>query len=360
MCERRLGACALYRPGDDPREARDVSEQAPAQFERLRASLRAVERDHGRYEGAGSAEWPEAIRRGVQGEVEAAPEVASLLEDADVRVRRKAAEVCFGLRAPATIAELRRALAQDEDDEVRRWAALALARLGGGIAPAVESMAQGASREWRRRAAFVLAERGDERACDEIAAWWTEILPPAGQGSAEGEPGRLTMDLAHVLELLTATRNARCRAAVPALVSALEDVRARPYVADLLGALGDARARGPLLAVFADESHVTTRPHEARALLALGAQAKAWPGGTTDASVTLAVPKGPARLLVLVSDPGATLEGSVDGRPGSPGGEGDVRLVELGPEHAPNVRFRLRVSSGSLLAAWVASTGRLD
>ena len=360
VCERRLAACALYRPGDDPGEKRDASQQAPSRFESLRASLRAVERDHGRYEGAGGGDWPEAIRRGMQGEVEAAPDVASLLEDADVRVRRKAAEVCFGLRAPAAVAELRRALARDEDDEVRRWAALALARLGAPVDPAVDSMARGASREWRRRAALVLAERGEERACDEIAAWWTEVLPPPGQGSALGEPGRLSMDLAHVLELLAATRNARCGAAVPALVSALEDVRARPYVADVLGALGDMRARAPLLAVFADESYVTSRPHEARALLALGAEAKAWPGGTAEASLTLAVPKGAARLLALVSDPEAALGGTVDGRPCSPSGEGDVRLVEVGPDHAPYVRFSLRVSSGRLLAAWVASTGRLD
>ena len=53
---------------------------------------------------AGSA-WPEALRRGLQGDVDAAPDVAALLDDADVAIRRKAAEVCFapsraGDRAP--------------------------------------------------------------------------------------------------------------------------------------------------------------------------------------------------------------------------------------------------------------------
>jgi hypothetical protein len=147
---------------------------------------------------------------------------------------------------------------------------------------------------------------------------------------------------------------------VPALVSALEDVRARPYVAEVLGALGDARARAPLLAVFAAETQVTTRPHEARALLALGAHAKAWPPGTPDGNVTVAVPRGPARLLALVSDPQASFEASIDGKPSIPVGEGAVRLVELGPDHGPNVRVELRVSAGDLVAMWVAPTGRLD
>jgi hypothetical protein len=359
VCQRRIAACALYRPDDDAAEQRDFAADAPGPMGRLRSSLRAVERDHGRYEAAGGAEWPEAIRRGMQGEIDSAADVASLLDDADVAIRRKAAEVCFGLRSPETAPKLRRALDRDEDLDVRRWAALALVRLGDPIAPLVDTMAHGAG-DWRRRASLVLAERGDERVCDEIAAWWTAILPSPGEAKAEGEPGRLAMDLVHVEELLDATRKARCTSAVPALVSALEDVRARPYVADVLGGLGDPRARAPLLAALAAETQVTTRPHEARALLALGAQTKAWSPGTPAASVTVAVPRGPVRLLALVSDPGAALEGSADGKARVPAGEGAVRLLELGPDHGPNVRVELRVSTGDLVAIWVAPSGRLD
>jgi arylsulfatase A-like enzyme len=364
VCQRRIAACALYRPDDDAAERRDFSRDEPGQLDRLRSTLRAVERDHGRYEAAGGAEWPEAIRRGMQGEVDSAADVASLLEDADVAIRRKAAEVCFALRSPATVPELRRSLGRDEDLDVRRWAALALVRLGDPIAPLVLAMTHGAGAganpEWRRRAALVLAERGDDRVCDEIAAWWSAILPPPSQAKAEGEPGRLAMDLVHVEELLEATRKARCTSAVPALVNALEDVRARPYVADALGALGDARARAPLLAVFARETQVTTRPHEAHALLALGAPTKAWPPGTSAARGTVALPKGPVRLLALVSDPDASLEGSVDGKPCVPAGEGSVRLVELGPNHGPAARLELQVSAGDVVAVWVAPTGPVD
>jgi hypothetical protein len=360
ICERRIAACTLYGIAGDAGERRDRAGDEPAKFQQMRATLRSVERDHGRYEDAGGASWPEAIRRGLQGEVDAAPDVASLLDDADVAIRRKAGEVCFLLHAPETGPALRRALLRDEDDEARRWAALALVRIGEPVSPQVDALARDASRDWRRRAALALAERGEERACDEIAAWWVDVLPPAGQGSAEGKPGRLTLDLAHIEELLGATRAARCRAAVPMLVGALEDVRARPYVADALGALGDARARSPLLALLAAESNVTTRPHEARALLSLGAAAKAWPAGTGEANVTLAVLPGDARLLLLLSDAAASLEASVDGTPVPSTGEGAVRIVELGHIHPAHPHFALRVSSGDLLAAWVASTGRLD
>jgi len=198
--------------------------------------------------------------------------VASLLDDADVKIRRAAASVCFALRVPSTLPAVRRAGERDEDDEVRRWCALAAARMGGPLSPRVEGMLGDPDRDWRRRAALVLAERGDPRACEEVASWWSEVAPD-GRPWADGEPARMSIDLPHAQELLAATSRARCRAAVGGLVRALEDVRARPYVADTLGALGDARAIAPLLALLAAEPYVTTRPHEVEALRALGVHA---------------------------------------------------------------------------------------
>src|SRR6202044_706644 len=137
---------------------------------------------------------------------------------------------------------------------------------------AADALLKDGPREWRRRAALALGERGEPRACDEIASWWARGVPPRGREREDGEPPRLALDLAGVQELLRATTQARCRAAVPVLLRALEDVRARPYMADALGTLGDDRARAPLLALLESEPYVTTRPHEARALLALGAR----------------------------------------------------------------------------------------
>jgi arylsulfatase A-like enzyme len=405
VCERRAAACALYRPSADPRERHDEARDRPERFDALRGMLRAVERDHGRYEAAAGA-WPEALRRGMTGDTEAARDVASLLDDADVTVRRKAAEVSFALHASETAPELRRALDRDEDDEVRRWTALALVRASGParsqradpneasgparsqradpneasgparsqradpnenvgpaspVPPAAEALLKDASQPWRRRAALALGERGDARACDELVAWWSEAAPAPGEATNEdGQPPRLRMELAEVHELLGATVAARCRSATPALVRALADVRARPRLADALGALGDDRARAPLLALLSVEPYVTTRPHEARALLALGVRDWSAPAGsaaTSDATMTLRLPEGGgARLLVLVSDAGAGLEAVLDGAPlAAEAGEGELRSFVLASAlpSGQKGRLDLRASRGQVTAVWL-------
>jgi HEAT repeat protein len=363
VCERRVAACALYEPDDDPLERRDLAAQSPARFDELRAKLRTVERDHGRYESAGAA-WPEALRRGLQGDAEAAVDVAALLDDANLPIRRKAAEVSYELHAAAVAPQLRRALATDEDEEVRRWAALALARMGEPAPPLVEALLGDASRDWRPRAALALGERGDARACDELAAWWTGVVPApapaAGDGGAEGdgEPPRLTADLAQTEAMLLATSKPRCRSAVSALLRALDDVRARPYVADALGAIGDDRARGPLLALLAAEPYVSTRPHEARALLALGVHDWTAPAPEPEVHATLGPLRSaaaPARLLVLLSDAAARLDVLVDGAEArAMATEGEVRSFELLAPQARRPRVDLKASSGGVVALWTA------
>jgi hypothetical protein len=352
ICERSVAACALYRPQGDPAERRDMAADAPARFAELRGTLRAIERDHGRYEAAGGPALPEALRRGMQGEVDAALDVASLLDDAEVLVRRKAAQVLYELHAAGTAPALRRALAQEEDEEARRWIALALVRVGEPIPPVVEALLHDGSREWRRRAALAMGERGDTRACDELVAWWAAV-PPAGGSSEDGEPPRLAMSLPEAQELLGATAKGRCRAAVPALVAALVDVRARPYVADTLGALGDDRARAPLLARLATEPYVTTRPHEARALLQLGVHD--WEPTAAavapEVHATLRAPAGRLRAAVLLSEEGAALSGGGGSDAGS--GEGAVRLVDLGPSEGGRVRVDLHASTGGVVALWL-------
>jgi arylsulfatase A-like enzyme/HEAT repeat protein len=360
VCHRRAAACALYRPEEDPLERRDLGAEGPRGNE-LRARLRSTEADHGRYEAAGGPAWPEPLRRGLQGEIDAAIDVAALLDDADVSIRRKAAEVCFALHAPGTAEELKRALAGDEDEEVRRWAALALTRIGPPIPALADVLLRDAGRAWRRPAALALAERGDSRSCDELAAWWIDALPASAVASSDEGPPRLTIDLLHAQELLAATRTARCRAAVPALIRALEDVRARPFVADTLGVLGDERARGPLLDLLSDEPYVTTRPHEARALLALGAHDWASDEPVVDVQLSLAWHPPVARLVVLLSEPAAALALLVDGQQAVPlTTEGDVRVFQLpagSAARARRARFAVHVSGGGVLALWLAPIG---
>ncbi len=388
VCARRAAACALYRPKTDPLERTDFAEQDPATVARLRGMLVAAERDHGRLEGPGASALPPALRRGMQGDVDAAPDVAGLLDDADVGIRRAAAEVCFALHAEVTRLALRRALARDEDEAVRRWASLALVRLGDGPGPVAEGLLGGADTEWRRRAALAFAEQGDARGCDAITAWWNDVLPPAGERDPDGEPRSMRLDLVHAAELLGATVRARCTGAAGPLIRGLEDVRARGIVADALGALGDRRAAEPLLSAMAAERYVTVRPHEARALLALGASA--WASGQGDASsegkgadVRFQVPQAPAggRVFVLVSDPRAAVEVQAAGKtlaPAVPAGSADaaepgreVQAFELGAEddrgeagaarpppglRAP-VALEVRVTTGAVVGVWVTSRG---
>ena len=312
----------------------------------------------------------------MQGDTDAAADVAALLDDADVTIRRAAAEVCYGLHADVTRAAVRRALEHDEDDAVRRWSALALERLGQPT-HAAEALVTDADVAWRRRAALAFAEQADARGCDEITAWWNEVVPTAGGRDADGEPRSIRLELARSEELLAATTRGKCRAAAAALVRGLEDVRARPYVADALGALGDRKAAPALLQALSSERYMTARPHEARALLALGTRAwAAAPGAPASSDVRVQVSRGPGdrRVLVLLSDPAATLQISADGAPlpppapltsasaGEPGGE--VRAVDLpAPEGgAPGaaagpVFLQVHASAGVLEGIWLASPG---
>ena len=85
----------------------------------MRARLRALGASHGEFEARGlRAEgkgWPPPILRGISGDADAAPELAELLDDADVAIRRKAAELLFELRRPETAPALRLALTRDEE-----------------------------------------------------------------------------------------------------------------------------------------------------------------------------------------------------------------------------------------------------
>jgi HEAT repeat protein len=359
VCQRRAAACALYDAREDPFEHHDIAPSESARAAALHGRLRATERDHGRFESAGGPAWPEALRRGLQGERDAALDVASLLDDADSNIRRKAAEVSFTLHADVAAPAVKRAYERDEDDEVRRWSALALVRMGEPVPPLAESLLRDTHRDFRRAAALALTERADPRGCDELATWWTEVAPDGVRDASDREPSQISVDLWHAKEMLAATTAAHCGAAVPSLLRALADVRARPYVADTLGALGDDRARSPLVAMLAQEPYVTTRPHEARALLALGA--RDWVGDPNPVTeVTLNASAQRSRILALVSDATASVEVSVGDAPAAGiETEGEVRTFDFPPgvrvQTARPVRLTLRASSGGVTALWLVT-----
>jgi glucan phosphoethanolaminetransferase (alkaline phosphatase superfamily) len=264
VCARKLGACQLFDVATDPLQTRDASAQHHERAQAMRARLREVEAAHGRYELAGlraeGRAWPEAIRRGMAGDGDAAVEVAALLDDADRTYRRKAAEVLFELARPETAAGLRLALTRDEDDLVRRWAALALTRLGEGAGRTLE-LVEDKDRAWRRLAALALAESGDDRGEETLVAWWQS-----------GE-----LDFQRARQVAAALGKIRSRRAVVPLLKSLGDVRLRPYLAEALAQIREPAARPALLDAFAAERYLPARQSLARALITLGAGAEMAP-----------------------------------------------------------------------------------
>jgi hypothetical protein len=215
----------------------------------------------GRFE-EGDKRWPQALRRAIAGDVDAAVDAAGLLDDADVAIRRKAAEVLFELGREETADHLRRALAGDEDKEVRAWSALALTRLGQG-APLVYDLLDGDDRGWRRLAALALAEAGDARGEDVLIAWWSSAFPPKDE---QGEP----IPFERARAVATALGRIKSEDAVGALTRGLSDVRLRVHVARALAVIGEDAARPALAAAFAEERYQDARVAIARALVSLG------------------------------------------------------------------------------------------
>ncbi len=385
LCARKVAACALYDVADDPLERVDRAAARPDVARELRAVGAAIERDQGRYEMADIV-WPDALRRGLQGEVDAAEDVAALLDDASVAIRRKAAEVTFDLASAEVLPQAKRALERDEDEQVKSWAALALVRMGDTPSDRARALVHDADRTLRRAASLAFALRGDPRGKAELAAWWREEGPP--------RPG---LDMAGAKELLEALARIRDTGAVPALVASLEYVPIRPRLADTLGRIGDVGARAPLVALFEKERYETARPFEARALLALGARSEilrpltvfaglADPmteavsiaeegklldprrGGATfdppavdvDTRISVRGTSGPRRLWVLAAAEGGELSGRV-------GAEeiaavttiGHVHRVDVGPgagatTEAEDVALRLHEPRG-IRAVWVVA-----
>jgi HEAT repeat protein len=265
VCVRQLGACRLYDVAHDPGETLDLARTEPERFSEMRRRLHGLSTSHGKYERAGlmaeGHKWPAAILRGATGDSEAADEIASLLDDADRVVRRKAAELLFQLRRPSTAPALRLTLTRDEDDIVRRWCALALTRLGEG-APLVYELVDGADLTWRRLAALALAEQGDGRGEAALIGWWSD------------EKAR---DYTRSTELLEALGRIRSKRALWPLVNSLDDVRLRPVIAATLARIGEKEARGFLAKALAEERYQGARVALARALVELGAGAELGP-----------------------------------------------------------------------------------
>lgn len=269
ICQRKVGACTLFDVKSDPGEKTPVTTR-PDRVTELRKLTAAIERETGRLS---SSEIPEALRRGLQGDRDAAEDVAPLLDDARVDIRRLAARCAFQIRAPELTTQLRRALERDEDTEVRRWAAIALLRIEDGksavpseassLIDAVLKSSEPRELDLREAAALAMVERGDVRGEPVLLARWSRLFGRNVASRGELDDAR---------EMLTAFAKAKSKVAAPVLAGSLEDVRIRPHLVAALAEIGDARAKEPLLRTFAAERYVHLRSLEARTLVKLGAK----------------------------------------------------------------------------------------
>ncbi len=260
ICERRVGACQLFDLNQDPEERKPIDDRG--RREALQKRLKQLGASHGRFEQSGKrAEgkgWPAPILRGISGDGDAAIEIAALLDDADVEIRRKAAEILFELGRPESASSLELALRRDEDEQVKRWSALALTRLGRG-APLTYELAKSADLEWKRLAALALAEAGDKRGEATLIAWWK---------------ARDARDFERSKQILSALGRLRSEDAVWPMVQSLDDVRLRPFIARALAEIGEDVARVPLAKALGKERYQSARVELTRALVELGATAE--------------------------------------------------------------------------------------
>lgn len=284
VCRRAENACALYDVADDPGETRDLGPQRPERVRALRGLWQRTELDHGRLEGERGSHVPAALRRGLQGDRDAALEVAALLDDVDVHVRRTAARVLAKLAADETLPQLERALASNEADlEVRGLLAVASTRASKVLHPDVLAFSTATPVLGSRRlAALALAERGQPSRLDVLLDALEQDgkdEPLVADAGADDNP---ELDLAEdeaiamIQALVTLHQQSpdagRTTDMVKTLVRRLPDVRLRPHVVEALGKLGDPAAIPALLEVFREERNFAVRRPEAEALLALHAR----------------------------------------------------------------------------------------
>jgi len=260
VCLRKIASCTLFDVASDPSEKKPVADK-PAKVQELRRITAAIERENGRLEASG---MPEALRLGLQGDRDTAEEVATLLDDAKVDIRREAARCLCGLDAKEVTTQLRRAATRgDEDERVKTWARIALVRLGEEPLESAVALLHHEDPKLRAAAALALAHRGDGRGEAELVRRFDTKFDPNDASRIDEEEGR---------KLVVAFESIKAKSAVPSLVRALDDVRLRSYIAKALGVIGDPKARDPLLAAFVEERYGHMRGSEAEALIKLGAK----------------------------------------------------------------------------------------
>jgi HEAT repeat protein len=260
------GYCAYYDLVADPHEQKNLSEAQPERAARLKRRLDDWLDDHVRFEPQlvkgpsnpdGSA-VPKAIERGRLGDLGAAADLAAMLQsDAALPSRREAARLLVTLPARPETRTAVLAAMSIEDEELRRWVAVAGARLGDATALARTReivAAQVSDHELRVQAALALARAKDGAG-----------VPVLAGALADCQQNVLGCQLI-ILEL----GKLRDRRAVPALLAHLPEVQNRREMVQALGDIGDPSAAAALVDHLSHDSYVPVRVEAARSLAKIG------------------------------------------------------------------------------------------
>lgn len=246
---RAAGHCGLYDLSADPLQQRPVSDSRPEVYERLQAVAARV----------GERPGPEPPRYGANKPTSSTPNDAELenaLESQVAGERRRAAELLFIHPRVALTDQLRWAAMRDGDTSVRRYATLALARLGEN-SPVTRELLASDERFWRRRAALAMAAQRSRAGSAELIAWWRD-------------PEARSPELSR--QILKALGGLRSKKSIWALSESLTSSPLRAEVAETLAAIGDKSSRWALALALERESDPRLRPRIAAALAQLGAK----------------------------------------------------------------------------------------
>ncbi len=265
VCLTSVSACALFDIRADPKQSRDIAADAPDVAVRLRARREELLSSFAEFETAGDdviGALPPALRRGLLGDASASGDVALLLDDADVRIRRQAAAILARLRSADVADTVARALAREEDTETRAFLVIVLARFDGNVAP-VRTLLSNELPAVRHAAALLLAEHGDRAAGPVLVAWAKE--------QADRSFADLSLPELRALVAALGSGAVAPHDATPSLVRALAEFRIRGEVAGILADLGDTTAVPGLLKALSDEHRPAVQMAMLRALKALHA-----------------------------------------------------------------------------------------
>jgi len=257
ICETRSPRCQLFDLRDDPRERRNLASSDTATLVRLRGALSSFTASIPRFEamalGDDSA-FPPELARAELGDRTVGPDLITLLSSERAEVRAAAARFLGRLAFAEARDRLDAMASADSDENARAEAAIAAVTLGSDVHTADVAALVTTDDERGLLASLALGSRGNPVGAARLAACISN--------------DRLEETKRH--ECVVAIGTASAHEAIPAVVSALDDVRLRPDAAVVLGRLGDRSVASALASHLAEERYVPSRLALAEALFRLG------------------------------------------------------------------------------------------